>query len=51
MTKKEAATPEGSIISAIGSKAQGVTATKTTVAQKGGGVNIRFVMEGEKPSP
>ena len=31
---KEAATPEGSIISAIGSKARGAAATNTTVAQK-----------------
>ena len=44
---KEAATPEGSIISAIGSKAQGVTATTTTVAQNDSGVNTQSMPNGD----
>ena len=47
---KEAVTPEGSIISAIGSKAQGVTAITTTVAQNDSGVNTQSMQEGGEVS-
>ena len=43
---KEAASPGGDVISAIGSKALGVTATDTTVAQNAPDVNTQSMQEG-----
>ena len=43
---KESVAPEGSVISAIGSKAQGTTDSNTTVAQNAGGVNTHSMQEG-----